>query len=444
MGKPHEYPLNPVDNILLATHESLRQRGYCGLSVMLIADVEGPLDASQVSAAVRRLGLAYPALSARICFTRMLRRAYWRISADAPLEDAVEYEHHRLDTEGCDVDAPLRDALDDAVDPTRGPQVRLVHVQMGERRHRLGLRWPHHLMDLEGAHLLLRELHAVLCGEPTTLGRDPRATPAPPFRPRFPTSVLRVWQGRLRHYHHCTAHQPRIIEKPDEQRKVSSFQSRRYDAVFRKRFETKARERTAPGPLRYTRGLMIAVARTYLDMCTERGRPRKRHLFSQALPVPRDGGRPGIHGNNVTIPWVSFTGGDLADWASADATAFQQLEEYKQHHRDEADWEMLRAMYRWPFAVARWLMMHQMPRGAAGFTSYRFDDTVTRLGGARITNLVAVGPMNCHPGWIVANSTYDENMSVAVTFFEDYIDRPSVTEFLDRLERHLCGQVPIP
>lgn len=439
MGQLQEYPLNPVDNILLATHESLRQRGYCGLSVMLIADVEGPLDARDVSAGVQRLGREYPALSARIRLTGVLGRARWQIPADASLEAAIEYQYRCVDEEEGDVDAPLRDAIEDSVDPTSGPQLRLVHVQMAEDRHRLGLRWPHHLMDLEGAHLLLRELHAVLCGEPITLGRDPRATLAPPFRPAFPTSLWRSWQGLLQHYHHCTAHQPRIIGKPEDQRKVSNFQLRRYGAESLRRFGAVTNERTAPGPLRYTRGLMIAIARTYLDICTERGRPREQYLFSQALPVPREGPRPGIHGNHVTIPWVAFTSDDLANWTTADATAARQLANYKKNRRDEADWEMLRAAYRWPFALARWVMTHQAPRGAAGFTSYRFGDTVTRLGNARITNLAAVGPMNCHPGWIVASSTYNENMSIAVTFFEDYIDCPSVTEFLDRLECHLRG-----
>ena len=161
MDKPLKYALNPLDNIFLATHESLRRRGYCGMNVMLIADVEGPLDPQAVGTALRRLGRDYPALSARIQYTPLLRRAYWRIAPDADLAEAVDYEVHEV--EGIsNTDACLRAVSDDPLDPTRGPQVKLVHVRLSPDRHRLGLRWPHHLMDLEGAHRLLGELHAAL------------------------------------------------------------------------------------------------------------------------------------------------------------------------------------------------------------------------------------------------------------------------------------------
>ena len=82
-------------------------------------------------------------------------------------------------------------------------------------------------------------------------------------------------------------------------------------------------------------------------------------------------------------------------------------------------------------------MTHKVPRAAAGLTSYRFDDSVTRLGAARIMNLTLAVTMNCHPGWILAESTYGEAMSISVTYFEDYLDQASVIEFLERLERRL-------
>jgi len=98
---------------------------------------------------------------------------------------------------------------------------------------------------------------------------------------------------------------------------------------------------------------------------------------------------------------------------------------------------MLRAKQRWPFSWVRFLVDHRAPRGAAGCTSFKFDDRVTRLGPAAVTNLAAVGPMNCHPGWIVADSTYQGRMSIALTYFEDYVDPASVREFLDRLEKEV-------
>lgn len=428
------YPLNPVDNAMLAVHESLRQRGYCGLSVMLIADLEGPVDPAALSAAVRRLGREYPALSAHVRFSPIMRRAYWHIAADADLEAAVEYRHEAVDPAADDPDGPLRRTLDEPVDPRRGPQLCLVHVQTGPRSHRLGLRWAHPLMDMEGGHQLFRQLHAILSDMPLTLGSDPRARLPRPYRRGFPRTPLRVWQGRLRHAYYDFFAQPRIVARRDDAPQTCNFQLRRYDADFRRRFEECAKRRAAPGPLLYTRALMVAVARTYLRMARERGRRREHYLFSHALPLPRTGPRPGVHGNHVVVPWIVLRETDLHDWNAADAAALRQFRDYVDGPQVEAQWEMYRASQRWAFPLVRLLAAHRIPRGAAGCTSYRFGDDTRRFGDAAVTNLAGAGPMNCHPGWLIGHTTFGDTMSLSITHFEDYFDAANVAQFLDWLE----------
>jgi len=294
-------------------------------------------------------------------------------------------------------------------------------------------------MDLEGGYALLGELDAMLRNQEPAFRRHPSATPLQPYRRSFPKTWWRLWQGRLRHLRLCLVHQPRIVEKPKERPQAANFELRHYDAAFRQRFEAAARERTAPGPMRYSRACLTAVARTYLEMCLERGRPRERYVFMQVMRLPRLDRRPHVHGNYVSIPWVSFRRADLESWGRADAAAFRQLEDYARKGRDEANWEMLRATARWPFPLARYFATHRMPRSAAGFSSFRFGDNVTGLGRARITNLVQVVTMNCHPGWILSESTCGEGMSVSIGYFENFIDPASVSEFLDRLEAKLQG-----
>ncbi len=433
-----DYPLNPTDHILLATHESLRDRGYCGLSVVLIADLAGPISPEAVRAACVSLGRQFPALSARVRFTPFLKRAVWHIADDIDAEAAIRFEHHRCEHRE-QAHEVLRRLMDEPIDPMQSPLVRLVHIELPDEHHQLGLCWPHPLMDLEGAHALLAAMHAVLCAEPVTLSADPAPAVAHPFPCGPLRSMIRTWRGRARHAYYDCFQQPRVFGKPEKQVKVANFHLRRYDAGYRLRFEAAARATLAPGPLLYTRAVMIGIARTYLAMAQERGRPRSHFLFSQALPVPRVGERPGVHGNFVTIPWIVFAREELTDTRTADAVAMQQFVDYKKFRHDAATWEMLRAKQRWPFVVAKWIASHRIPRGAAGSTSYRFDNSVTHLGKARIENLAAIGPMNCLPGWIVANSTYRDTMSIAVTYFEDYVDTQSMSEFLDRLESALLG-----
>ncbi len=439
VGRALSYPLNPVDNALLATHESLRWRGYCGLSVMLIAELEGELDPTEMRAAVRQLGLRYPVLSAHIRYTPLLRRAYRNITPDAPLAEAIEYEHHPAGDGQQDGWALLQRALGDSVDLSRGSQVRLVHVESGKGRHLVGLRWAHPLMDFEGGHMLFKELHAALCGQPATLAGEPGVAERRPYDWRFPGSLLRVWQGRLRYARLQRFHQPRLVGKPELQHKKCNFLVRTFGAARRSRFEELAKHRCSAGPLLYSRAMMVGVALTYLRMATQRGRPRDRLIFSQPLPIPRQGSRPSIQGNYVTTPCVAFLASELADWATADAAVVRNFKEYRQESHDEAMWEMYRATQRWPLPWVRMLVTHRIPRVASYCTGYRFGGDTTHLGRARIINLCGSGPPNCHPGWLVGFTTFGEGMTISITFFEDYVDRQTARDFLHDLEAEILG-----
>jgi len=430
---------NAFDNVLLASHEALRRRGYCGLPVMLIADVEGELPPAAMAEAVRELGPRFPALSAHIRCTSMLRRAQWHVAADTDGEQAIEYEHHAPAGAQGESWEPFRRTLDDTVDPFSGPQLRLVHVEMGEKLHRLGLRWAHPLMDLEGGHLLLGELDAILNGRPPTLGQDPRAMHARPFKGSFPKSLLRVWQGRLDYAKQDRVYQPRVVGRPACEDKRCNFVVRPFDAAQREAFEAVAKRRCTPGPLLYARAIVAGVARTYQAMASESGRPRDRHLFSLALPLPRVGERPGVHGNYVTIPWVDLRAADVESWDVADAAVARQLKAYVTEAHDEAMYEMCRATLRWPLAMTRGLVTHRYPRGAVCTTGYRFGADAFTFGPGRIANLCAVGPVQCHPGWIIGFTTYRDRMTLTTSFFEDYVNVETARAFLDRLELEIFG-----
>ncbi len=439
MPRAVSYFPNAVDNVLLASHEALRRRGYCGLPVMLLADVSGTLPPTEMADAVRELGLRYPALSAHIRCTSILRRAQWHIPPDAALEKAVEYDHHSFADARLEPWEPFRRTLNDAIDPCRGPQLRLVHVDLGEGRHRLGLRWAHPLMDLEGGHLLLGELDAILRDGPPTLGQDPCEMHQRPFKWSFPKSPLRLWQGRIDYLKQERAYQPRIARRPACQDKRCNFLVLQFNAAQRKAFESTSKQRCTPGPMLYARAVMVGVARTYVLMASEDGRQRDRYLFSLAVPVPRGEKRPGVHGNYVTKPWIDLRASDVEDWSTADAAVARQFGAYVAKSHDEAMYEMCRATLRWPLAWTRRLITHRHPRGAVCTTGYRFGADQLALGQARITNVYAAGPVYCHPGWIVGLTMYCDLMTISVSFFEDYVDVATASTFLDRLEGEILA-----
>lgn len=433
---PLVYPLNPVDHMLLATHVSLQRRGYCGLNVLLVAELDGRLDHAGLTAAARRAGQWFPALSARVALRGPLRRAHWVIDPDSDPANAIDVT--RAVAGGHD-GSSQSDALGDRVDPAHGPQVRLVHTRLDAERHRVELRWPHHLMDLEGGLLLLEQIGAALRHEGPTLETDPRVVNAAPFNHWLPSAAWRAVRGTVRHVGHCVVNQPRLVQKPPHAAPRPDYVARHFDASQRRLFEHVARQRISPGPLRYVRAILAAVARLYKHTASARGRPRRRYLFSHALPFPDRGARRGLHGNYVTLPWVGLGARDLASWSAADEAITRQLTDYTQRGQDADNWAMLRMARSWPFSLVRFLAEHRHPRAAAGLTSYRFGSAARRFGDAGITNLFATGTMNCHPGWIVADSTYRETMTLSVGYFVDHVDAASMHAFADGLQRLLLG-----
>jgi len=446
-------PLDPVSHLMLATHESLRRRGYCGLPVLLIVDLDRRLAAEALAEAVRRVVVRHVGLAARVRFSRVWRRSFWEVSPNMPAAERCDTRRLECRHPGEDEAAVLQ-ALNEPFDPGSGPQLRLRQIALADGTERLALVWPHYLMDLEGGVFLLQELNAALRGtefpsgdgegEPPDAEAAAAASAAErPFRPRWLHSYLAAWRGRLHHAHLCLAEQPRLVGKPEARGRSAFFRVRRFDAGFRQGYEAWARSWAAPGPLRYVRPLLVAAAQTYRDMAREKGRPRARYLFSHALPLPREGLRKQLHGNQVVVPWFSLVDDDLNDAHRADATLLSQVERYLRPRGGlrEAVYEMLRAMQRWPFPVMRALADHRSPRGAAGCTTYRFGDDLTTLGDARITHLTAVGTMNCHPGWILAETTFRGSWTLAVTAFEDYIPSSGAVEFLDRLEARLRAAI---
>jgi hypothetical protein len=294
-------------------------------------------------------------------------------------------------------------------------------------------------MDIEGGHVLLKALHELLVGREPTLNSDPRAMFPDPFGENAYVAARRAWQGRLLYAQYTRFRQPRVVEKPHDAPQTCRLALRTHSAKQRQRFETLAKERTQPGPLRYSRAILVALGRAYHRMASKQGRPRSHYLFPQSVPAPRSGPPPGVCGNYVTVPWIAFAAEELADWATADAAAARQFRDYFEMHRDQAMWYMYRASSRWPLGLTRWLTTHRPPRGAAGFTGYQFDDSVTHLGTARVTNLAGAGPMNCHPGWMFGRTTFGDQMSLSITYFEDYFDTPNVGRFFDLMEEELFG-----
>ncbi len=438
MSRPVRFPLNAADRLLLELHFSLQERGYCGLNVLLIADLEGPLDPAALQAATERVGRAFPSLSARITYSRFWPRARHQLDPGADPARAILYDHRK--TSESEIPAALNELLNHRFDVTHGPHIILHHLELAPMRHKLALIWTHHLMDLEGAHKLLIELDNALHNRAPTLSPDLNLVP-PPAMPYFSFRRHYLnWRGIFKRVGHAVLSDPRPAAAPESADRSAGFVLRNFTAAETRRFEQLATQRMSPGPMLYTRYLLAAAARACVES-PPTGHPilAGTQLFSHVEPLRHHGPRRGIHGNYLTIPWFKIKDSDAAAWPTIDAALSPQILKYRNEGHVEADWCGMCDLTLYPGPALRKLMRRRASRAVASLTSYRFADAPAILGTARVTNLACAGTMSRDPGIMIARSTFADTMSISVSFFADYLSRDQAAAFLARLEARMLA-----
>lgn len=441
VNRPVRFPLNAADRLLLELHLSLQERGYCGLNVLLVADLDGPLDPEALRKAADRVGQAFPSLSARISYSPFWPRARHELNHAANPNRLNAFEHRYLAETEAGAAAALQSLLNHRFDVTRGPHVLLLHLQTAPTRHKLALLWSHHLMDLEGAHRLLIELDNAMSSRPPALSPDLDLTPPPPmpyfcFRRHYLN-----WRAMISRVRHAIISPQRPVKSPPSSDRSAGFVVREFTAAETRRFEHLAKQRVSPGPMRYTRYFLAAAARACVEAPpTGRPTPAGVQLFSHVEPLRHHGPRRGIHGNYLTIPWFKVHDADTRTWAAVDAALSPQVIEYRIDGHVEADWCGMSDLAFYPGPVMRRLMRRRAPRAVASLTSFRFGDAPENLGDARITNLTCAGTMSRDPGIMIARSTFADRMSMSVSYFADYVSRNRAADFLRALEARMLGE----
>lgn len=425
--------LNPIDNLFLATHESLQARGYCGLACMLIIELDGPLPAPDLARAISEVSRACPQLFSRIARGGLRSRAC-RASPAGYMTHEIAYcpQPPATPAERNDL---LAQAMNAPMNARRATDVSVLHFIDSPHKHWLGVCWPHYLMDLQGALVLLRQVDLRLRGMALTLRQD--SLPGPPF---VSTRGQRMRMGLrwLRQYtHFARLRQPRLAAIPEVADCRPHFLSHELTPEHQARFREKCGSQLAPGPRLYMRGMMIALAREYVRMCRERGRPRDRYLFSHVMPAGDGRARAWPIGNEVVVPWVEFGADDLTDVAHADGVLRRQIGSDAQSCV-RTEWTGAAWLQAMPFAWLRWLQRSRAPAAAGGLSPIRFDDGLTRLGQAEIANIIPLGTNNAHPGWLLLHSTYQSRANLSLVFYRDFLTVADAREFLARLEAGMC------
>ncbi len=450
--------LNPCDYLILGQHLALARRKQGGNVAYMAVDIRGRVDPgsarSALAAALRRT----PPAMARLGFTVAGGRACWRWSASpAAVDAAVARAYHHADLSG-DADSAARlvrlfEARYSGNWPMfDGPQVSLEHYALPDGRGRFILRWPHCLMDAEGAQRFLADVASggsVAADVPA--GRLPALPPLGPVKE--PADPLRgySWVERLRLARRGLGLQGRhrglefapFVRAADGPFRGHAAAHRHFDAEETQRIQTHARNSTPPGAGLYTRYLAACVLRA-VDRVS-RSLTRESPAYCLTLPdrvtmAERRTGAPlprPVHGNYLVSPVVAATRAEVADFRLLGEAIQRQVTEYREAQGDLGQWALL-WMASFLRAGAQRVLL-TLPLGferlSTGFSCYReVDPPLRTFLGAEVLNLYGGGPLPTPPGWNPVFSRFRDRLTLSLTWNRPAIPDEAAHRYLRYIE----------
>jgi len=469
---PRRIPFNPCDYLFLAHHRLLERQGLAGYTALMVVETMGRPDPGWIRASLDNLLRRHPVLLAGVGISRFLARPYWRLPTAGEIPKLAErcFRHHDLRGRGDSrsaaaegMESLYRCELPDGGrwSLQRGPMLRLEQYDVAEDRSMIFLRWPHFLMDAEGAQWLLSELQ----GAAARHGRDACATrgqDACSTAPRemgfnsrpeglrechlAPAGVLRDYRG-LRRFRLLReglrlqrqvgrAHTLPLVTAEAEGERETRVLHRFWTGSQLDRLQAIAKEITPSGPRLYARFLAACVLRALERIYREAGASSPSFVIPLPMSVAPAGAaeagappRP-IAGNYLVSPNLVVDPNIIADRRALGAEIARQLADYAARQGDLAQWSSM-----WMASALRiWMydLLLRMPLGfgslSSGFSYYgEIVRPIRSIGGAAVCNVWGAGPMATPPGWNPVFSRFGDTLNLSLTY-----NRPGVPDELAR------------
>lgn len=439
--------MNPCDYLIHGQHRALIRRGQGGNIAYMTIDAVGEVDPRQArSAFTTALGRS-PVTLGRLGFTIAGGRAGWRLP-DRPAEKAAalaERAYTFMDLR----DDPASESHLAAACESRyavdwplsvGPQVSLEHYSLPDRCCRFVLRWPHCLMDAEGAQRFLADIAACGAAAAAAAESPPRSPALSPADEAVDPLRGYSWRERLglarRGLRLQRRHRNLAVVAPNpgtrEPFRGHAAAHVHFDACQVEQIHAAARRAMPPGIGLYTRYLaacvFLALDRVY------RGLTLESPAYCLTLPdrvtlVDRRTGEPlrrPLHGNYLVSPVITATREEAADIRRLGETIQRQVMEYREARGDLCQWALL-WMASFLRASAQRVLL-ALPLGferlSSGFSCYReVDPPLRTFLGAEVLNLYGGGPLPTPPGWNPVFSRYGDRLTLSLSW-----NRPAIPD----------------
>lgn len=420
-------PLNPCDCCIYGHHRWQARRQCGGNIAFMMVDLAGWMEPAVVRQALAAVMAGHPIIMSSLRTSPLRLRPYWQLpsSPSREADSAAERAHVYEDLRSAADAAARMDALCVARyvphwDLSNGPQVRLEQYALPGEQTRLCLRWPHYLMDAEGAQTFLAELERL---------REAAVVPIVSSGDDRPVDVL---AGKSRSQRWRLARSG-LTESAAGSRhlckeliRCGSYHvlHRSWQGTELEEIRDLAKTLTPAGPALYGRYLAAVILRALDRLYREEG--VDSHTYAITFPMrvqwPDTSddvvARP-LTGNYLVTPTLTIARDTVADTAALGAEIQAQVQRFLACRGGAAQWALLEAAS----LVHAWFYPRIFRRfftgGAysSGFSYYgEIESPLRRFAGADVLNIWGGGPTTTPPGWNPVFSRYGDRLNLSLTW----------------------------
>lgn len=451
----------------------MQRAGQIGNLPYMVMDLEGGIDADEIAAGVRQALRAHPVLRGRIRLSLVLSWPYWRVDRDAAFPLEVVDLRAEPDWRTA-ADERIEAGLARGWDVHQSPQVKIELYLGSDDRARLCLRWPHALMDAEGAQQFLAEIERygkqAACARredpnamspsvywesaggsarPGVTDRDASANgrgdecgdePLDLLAGRGLIDRMRLCRRGLKQYRGSGGGSVEGLASGPAAGGTWRISHRRWESDEWSCIRRRAAELCPHGPARFSRFLGGCVLRALHRLLEERSLAVEECLVTLPMRVRGTPAARPVVGNYLVSATLSARRAEVADKRQLMDDLARQIDGFLKDDADLANWALvwgasfLRArQYRWLLSGSWGLQPY-----ASGFSYYgEIEPPLRRFGGAQVTNLWGSGTMSAPPGWNPVFSRFGESLNLGLTWLEGYFNRATAERYVALIEQEL-------
>ena len=455
MAQSRRIQFNPNDYFFYSHDRMMRRQGEGPNIAFMTMDLDGHIAPEQLRTAVRAVFFAHPVLMGGVRFSLLSGRPFWRLptnlqqAASDMADAAVSHDDFSTIPEGLDrAEALWQARCGPAWDLSAGPQMRVEQYTLPCSKTRVCIRWPHLLMDAEGAMLFLAELAArgVTQDAPRPIeGLHADVQLVDPLRPagffRRANLAIAGLRGmptdkRLKIHTLFGATRPAYQDQQCLHRSWSG------DDLAQ--IQSAAKDCVPPGPALYARYLAVCVIHALHRVFTDRNVESDAYLITMphSISAAQRGAaatRP-MQGNYLVSPTLIGRKSLIGDRRAMAEDITQQLADYAGANMSQKQWAVS-----WAANFSRagfYQMLMRLPLGlealSSGFSYYGpIKAPIDAICGARVLNLWGAGPLPTPPAWNPVFSRFGDTLNLSVTYARPAISDALASSFLRYIDEEM-------